>query len=308
MKKRFSYLASSVVLNSLLLTLGFCFCGCGNDHSKTVSQAPRLNDKSPQRIVCGSPAVTEIVFALGCADRVIGVSDYSVYPPEVKQKESIGGWINLNRERLLVLKPDIIVTQGKHESLAAFATEYNIRFHSVKLNTLKDVYTAIDSIANTLQTSERGTKLKSQLREAIEFVRQNVAEAQTIRVLLLFEHTPGSLAGLSTVGPGTFLDEIIGMAGGTNIFADAKGAYPQVSKESLLIRKPEVILEISPGGLPKETVNRLRADWQALKGIPAVESGRIYYLTNDFLLIPGPRVGQAVLDISKAIHPEVFHE
>lgn len=291
------------------MAFSLCLCGCGDGkHPKAVSRTASMKETAPQHIVCGSPAVTEIVFALGCADRVVGVSDYSTYPSETRDKASIGGWANLNRERLLVLKPDIIVTQGNHESLATFASEYGIRFHTVKLDTLEDVYTAIASIAGALQVTGRGAELSGRIRGAIGSVRQKVAGVQSKRVLLLFGRTPGDLASFSTVGPGTFLDDLIGIGGGINVFGDAKGAYPQVSKESLLVRKPEVILEIIPGGLPGNTVNRLRADWQELEDIPAVKSGNIHYLTNDFLMIPGSRVGQAVLIIAEAIHPEVFHE
>ena len=309
MKERVAYLTRWVLFGSVYWSMGLCLCSCSDGkHPKAASHAPDVGEAAPQRIVCGSPAITEIVFALGCADRVVGVSDYSTHPPEATDKAGIGGWANPNRERLLVLKPDIIVTQGKHETLASFAKEYGIRFHAVKLDTLEDVYTAIASIAGALHVADGGAELTGRIRGAIGSVRQKVAGAQAKRVLLLFGRAPGTLTGLSTVGPGTFLDELIGIGGGTNVFGDAKGAYPQVSKESLLIRKPEVILEINPGGLLEETEKCLRTDWREFDGIPAVQSGSIYYLTNDFLLIPGPRVGQAVSEIAEAIHPEPFRE
>jgi iron complex transport system substrate-binding protein len=289
-------------------TLGFALAlitGCGsNERTAPVGKKA----EAPQRIVCGSPAVAEIVFALGCGDRVVGVSDYTVYPPEAKEKESIGGWINPNRERLLVVKPDIIVSQGQHETLAAFADEYGIRFHTVKLDALADIYTAIESIAEALGVVQRGETLNADIRRTIGAVSAEVANAPPKHVLLLFGRTHGSLTGLGTVGPGTFLDDMIRVAGGTNVFADATGAYPQVSKEALLVRKPEVILEVNPGGLEEKTIALLRADWQEFADLPAVRNDRVHYLTNDFLLIPGPRVGQIAEAFAKTITPEAFHE
>jgi len=292
--------AQAALTTALLVLTGCHDGGVRRGHSEHAS--------TPRRIVCGSPAVAEIVFALGCGDRVVGVSDYTAYPPEAKAKESIGGWANPNRERLLVLKPDIIVSQGRHETLAAFAVEYGIRFHTVKLDTLADIHAAIASIAEALGVADRGKDLNEDIRTRIAAVRAKTDNAPPKRVLLLFGRTPGSLTGLGTVGPGTFLDDMIRIAGGTNIFADAKGAYPQVSKESLLVRKPEVIMEVNPGGLDENTIALLRADWRELPDLPAVRNDRIHYLTNDCLLIPGPRVGQIAEEFAKAITPEAFRE
>ncbi len=285
----------------VLLTVAAC-------HDSLVQTEKPAPAPAPRRIVCGSPAVAEIVFALGCGDRVVGVSDYTVHPPEAKQKESIGGWINPNRERLLIMQPDIIISQGRHETLDAFARKYGMRFQAVQMDTLADIYTAIESIAKTLGVAERGETLNADIRAAIAAVTTPAADTPPKRVLLLFSRTPGSLSGLGTVGPGTFLDDMIRVVGGTNIFADATGVYPQISKESLLVRRPEVILEVHPDGWDEPTIARLRADWQALADLPAVRNDRIHYLTQDFLLIPGPRAGLIAEALSQAIHQDASHE
>ena len=289
----------------LLLALGFALAsaaGCGpRERAEPDRDGPADGKAAPPRIVCGTPAVAEIVFALGCGDRVVGVSDYTVYPPEAKAKRSIGGWINPNRERLLVVRPDLVISQGQHQRLATFAGEYGIRFHTVTLDTLADVYSAVDSIAGMLGVPQRGETLNAEIRRDLAAVRARAADTRSPRVFLLLGRTPGSLTGLSTVGAGTFLDDMIRVAGGTNVFADASGAYPQVSKESLLLRRPEVILEVHPGGLPDGTIALLRADWRELADLPAVRNDRIHYLTNDFLLIPGPRVGRVAETFADAI-------
>ncbi len=313
-KHRFSRLGPARVLPvmaGLAMFLATALTGCGEARDRRqggTATTSGPDDHIPRRIVCGAPSVTEIVFALDCGDRVVGVSDYTVYPPEAKAKERIGGWINPSRERLLVLKPDIIITQGQHETLAGFAREYGIRFLTLKLDTLEDIHAAIESIAEALGVPERGEALSGEIRREIGALRAKVADAPPKRVLLLFDRAQGRLSGLATVGPGTFLDDLIRVAGGSNIFADARGAYPQVSKESLLVRRPEAIIEVYPGGLEAETVARLRADWQEFADIPAVRNNRIHYLTNDFMLIPGPRVGLIAEALAKAIVPEAFRE
>ncbi len=262
----------------------------------------------PQRIICGSPAVTEIVFALGCGDRVVGVSDYTAFPPEAQQKTRIGGIVNPNRERLLAVRPDCIVTQGKHDALSAFADTYGLQFQGVKLDTLADLYASIRAIATLLAVTERGEHLETELRTALSVITEHSAAQPPKRVLLLFGRTPGDLTGLNTVGANTFLNEIVTLAGGTNIFADATGLYPNVSKEALLVRQPEVVLELHPDGLADATRAQLTADWAALAQTPAIQQAKLHYLTNDFLLIPGPRIGAIAQAFANAIHPKVHCE
>ena len=293
------------VMLALGLLLAVVGCREREPASSPASDAPPA---TARRIVCGSPAITEIVFALGCGDRVVGVSDYTIYPPEALRKQRVGGRIDPNRERLLVLQPDIIISQGLRDTIGQFAETYGIGFHSVKLDTLADIHAAVDSIAAVLGVPGRGRELNAGIRSALQGIRTRAAAASASppRTLLVFGRTPGNLGGLATTGPGTFLHDLIGIAGGTNIFGDATGAYPQISKEALLLREPEVILEINPGSPPPKTLTRLRNDWQAFPDLPAVRNGRIHYLTNDFLLIPGPRIGLIAEELARAIAPSRF--
>jgi iron complex transport system substrate-binding protein len=111
-----------------------------------------------------------------------------------------------------------------------------------------------------------------------------------------------------TTGPGTFLHELIEIAGGENIFADAAGTYPQISKESLIKRQPEVLIEVLPGGVSDRKLRLLRKDWGRLSMLPAVRRGNIHFLTDDFLLIPSVRITQTALRFAEIIHPEAFDE
>jgi iron complex transport system substrate-binding protein len=236
------------------------------------------------------------------------VSDYATFPPEARVKQRIGGLTNPNRERLLVLAPDLIITQGNHETLAAFAAEYGIPYHSVELEKLEDVYAALTSIATLVGLTDRGGELSRRVRQEVDSVRERVSGLPRPRVLLVFGRSPRDLTGLTTIGPDTFLDDILTIAGGINVFGDARGRYPEISKESLLVRRPEVILEVNTDGIPPEVMDRLRADWQQFPEIPAVAYGRIHCLTDDLLLIPGPRIGQSVREFAEAIHPSAFRE
>jgi len=291
------------ILSLLPLSLMLMYCGCFSQNPDT---SPGGKKNRAERIICGSPAVTEIIFALGYGDRVVGISDYTIYPPEALKKPSIGGLLNPNLERLLKLEPDWIITQGHHQTLASFSDQYGIRFQAVTLDRLEDLCRAIDLIAKGFEIPNRGHVLKDRIRAEIESVRSRVADRERKRVLILLERRPGDLSGLTTIGPGSFLDDALSLAGGDNLFSDARGFYPQVSKESILMRAPEVILELHPNGLSEDLKARLRSDWDRLPGLPNIT--RIEFLTSDYLLIPGPRVGRIIARLAEAVHPEVFHD
>jgi iron complex transport system substrate-binding protein len=123
-------------------------------------------------------------------------------------------------------------------------------------------------------------------------------------VLLCFGRQAGSLRSLFSAGGPTFLTEVLGIAGGENVLADVAHRYPTVSKEDLLRRAPDVILELHAGSdLPEATRRQLAADWAALPSLPAVRNGRIHVLTDDFLLLPGPRVAHTARRFAEVLHP-----
>lgn len=284
---------------TVLLTVCLTGCSCSR-REPDVGPGAADPQRAAQRVVCGSPAVTEIVYALGGGERVVGVSDYTTYPPEAAQKPRIGGRLNPSRERLLVLDPDLIVTQGRHESLAAFAAQYGIRFRGIKLDSLDDIFAAVRAVAAALDVEQAGEALTERLRTALARIEEASAGRDPTRMVLIVGRTPGDLRGLTTVGPGTFLHDLVRMAGGTNVFADTRGAYPRISKEALIARQPELIVELSPG-LPEGQGVALLADWRKVGALAAVEKRNVHVLTQDFLLIPGPRVVSTARELSALV-------
>ena len=259
-----------------------------------------------KRIICAAPSVTEIVFALGTGEKVVGVSEFSTYPPAARTVPRIGGLIDPNREKITALRPDLLIIQGQNESLARFCKEHGMRFLSIEINSLEDIWTAIHTIGQTLGAEENAVSLVKKIKEDLQVIKDRIHNRPPRKVFLTLGHTPGDLTGLMTTGPGTFLHELIIAAGGSNIFSDASGLYPQISKESLVKRQPEVIIEAIPGGIPEEKFRLLEKDWLQLPTLPAVKSGDIHYLTEDFLLIPGVRIAQTVRRFAEIFHPEAF--
>jgi len=244
-------------------------------------------------VICAAPAVAEIVFALGCGDRVAGVSEFSDWPPEAARKPQIGGALSPNRERILALGPDLILAQGKSEVLEDFANSQGIAFLSLPLDTLGDVRGAIAGFAAALGVAERGEDLLAGMDGAFAAI----PAGGPMPVFLALGHAPGDLSGLMTSGAGTFLSEIVAKAGGSNIFSDVDILWPKISQESLIRRNPMLILDFQTTRMDESRRAALIADWERL----GFRSGQVRILEEDYLLKPGPRVAQSAVRIAGAI-------
>jgi iron complex transport system substrate-binding protein len=282
---------------------------CTQESTQKLERSPSDAGKTTEevrRIVCAAPSVTEIVFALGLGKKVVGISDFSTFPSEARTVTHIGGLINPNKEKITSLQPDLLIIQGQNESLARFCEEHQVRFLSIEINSLEDIWTAIHTIGQTLRAEEKASTLIQKIKDDLQDIKGRIQNRPLKKVFLTLGHTPGDLTGLMTSGPGTFLNELVLVAGGKNIFSDASGLYPQISKESLVKRQPEIILEVIPGGIPEEKLKLLKKDWSQLPMLPAVKSGNIHFLFEDFLLIPGVRIAQTVRRFAEIFHPEAF--
>ena len=248
----------------------------------------------PSRIVCASPAVAEIVFALGAGDRVAAVADFTDWPPEAAEKPRIGGALSPSRERILALQADLILSQGRSEALAALAREHRIAFFSLPLDTLSDVRAAIAGFAARLNAEERGRRLLREFDAGLAALPRR----EPVPVLIALGHSPGDLSGLMTTGAGTFLHDIVELAGGRNVFKDVPLPWPRISRESLLRRAPALVLDLQAVALDDTRRAALAADWQRLGFAPA----QVRILEEDFLLRPGPRAPLVAARIAESIH------
>ncbi|MBI4532156.1 MAG: ABC transporter substrate-binding protein [Candidatus Latescibacteria bacterium] len=269
-------------------------------------RASVLKDEEPRRVICMAPSITETVFTLGLGDRVVGVSDFCTFPEEATKKERCGGWLNPNLEKITALHPDLVIIQGKHQKVRNYCQRRHIALLGVDMQDTASIFREIRNIGRALGCPTCAETLVSRIERDLQDVKWGVEGRPRPRVFLLIGRTPGSLAGLYTPGQGSFLAEVLEIAGGENTFGNVTQSYPQVSKESLVQRAPEVILEMQPGKIfTPEQVATLKADWQAIPSLPAVRNDRIYVITDDFALIPGPRIGRLARRIASVLHPEV---
>lgn len=256
--------------------------------------------EAPLRVVSLAPNLTETVFALGAGSRVVGVSDFCVYPPEALKLPRLGGKLNANLEALAKLAPDLVLIQGRQESIERWCAERDIALLRVNMDSLAGIDAGVRDIAAALDLPEAGEALRASIHADMNRIVAAVASRERPRVFLSLAPA-GDGVSLFTCGAASFVAELLDIAGGENVFADLKQPYSQISLESLIARRPERILELRPDAPEARPWPR----WADLP-LPALEPDGVRVLTDSFLLIPGPRVAQTARAFASALHPEVF--
>ena len=261
---------------------------------------------APKRIVSLVPALTEMLFALGAGPQVVGVSSYDNFPPEVKSLPRVGALIDPDMERILSLRPDLVITYGSQTDVQAQLARAKIRAFSYRHADLQGVLSTIRDLGTGVGRASESDRLAREIQGRLDAIRTRVAKLRRPRTLLVFERDPGSLRGVYASGGFGFMHDILGVAGGTNVFADIAREAVQPSVETILARTPEVILEVRPMSVATADIEKERHAWDALPSIPAVRTGRVYIATDEYLAVPGPRVAQAAEAIARILHPEAF--
>jgi iron complex transport system substrate-binding protein len=253
--------------------------------------------KRPERIVSIGPSNTEFLFALGAGDRVVGDDDFSDQPAAAATKDHVGG-VKVNLEKVVSLKPDLIITvkfsDGTIEALSQTAATVLV----VDPQGLADVTRTAVLLGKAIGAD--GDGLAKDIQAKLDAVKAKTAAASKPKVF--DEEDASDLSKLYTVGPGSFINDLITLAGGTNIAAGTKSAYPTISTEEVVRADPEVIvLDDAMYGTSVDSVAS-RPGWAALS---AVKNKRVYPGLSVFSR-PGPRVGEAALEYAKLVHPELF--
>ncbi len=241
--------------------------------------AASASAEQPKRIVTMAANITEVIYALGAGDQVVGVGDFCFFPEEINKLPRCGGWSNPNYEQLLALKPELILVTGKFDKLVEFGRKRGIPVESVTMTSLQTIYDGITRIGELTARQDEASRMVGGLRRDVGKMQAGQT-ARRPKVFLCLGHQAGTLAGIYTPGGGSFLDEVLRLAGGDNIFADAKD-FPEVSKESIVSRQPDIIIDMAPRLDEKSpTAKQLIADWQRLGSMPATRQNRVYLMTN----------------------------
>jgi iron complex transport system substrate-binding protein len=268
-----------------------------------VSALVGVTRAQAQRIISIIPATTEMLFAMGAGDRVVAIGSYDKFPPEVEKLPRVGALLDPDVERIISLRPDLVVLYGTQQDLRTQLDRARIPYFPYVHKGLPDISETIRALGTRIGAGDRANSLAARLEQQIRDVRAKVASRPKVTTLVVFGRERGTLRGIDASGGYGFLHDMLEAAGGTNVLAEIKTQAVQMSTEMVLARAPEVILELHYG---RNDSNADLKPWDILGTVPAVRNKRVYLLQGEEFVVPGPRVGAATERLAKTLHPEAW--
>jgi len=267
------------------------------------SDAPAVREETaqpPQRIISLIPSATETIVALGAADRFVARTEFDV-DPSLAHLPSVGEGLTPSLEQLTVLEPDLVVAWPDNVSRSVIGRleEFGVRVYSPQVQSLADLRDATLELGRILGLEGAADSLVNAIDSGLGMVRDAVAGRERTSVFYVVWYDPPT-----TSGSGTFIDELIELAGGRNVFADAPGLWPQVSMEEVVRRQPDIILVSQTESIPIDLERFEEAvGWRELR---AVREGRVVQVDANLYNRPGARVAEAARELAKLLHPGAF--
>ena len=292
-------LAFAAVLAALVFAVS---CGGG---ARTLS----AKSGKPERIISLTPSTTEILYGVGAFDRVVAVSDYCTYPPDVSKLPRVGGWNNPNMEQIASLRPDLVIFSDAQAQFVKDKVEAaGIRTLAVPSQTLEDAFKSIEMVGQATGEEEAARKLLEQTRASVETVRLKTEKLPRLRVLCVVDRVPGTLRDLYTAGEQSFIAQLIRAAGGEPLSPPSRQNWGKMQKEAVVALDPDVVIDLMmqkpAGGLEEDTL----AVWGELSSLRAVRDKRVYTIREQTTLHPSQFVGDTARRFAELIHPEAFEK
>jgi iron complex transport system substrate-binding protein len=261
--------------------------GCGSKREPVPSAQPR--------IVSLTPSATEVVAALGATDALVGVDEFSKYPPGVEKLPKVGSFLAPNLEVIVKLAPTLVIVDDIHGQVAGALHDQGLSTVECAMHALPDVKQALRTVGVKLGRTKQADAAIEEIEHALD-AEAAKRPARHPRVLVIIDRAAGGLGNLVAAGPGSWVDELLAVVGGDNVLAASGVRYPKISLEEVLQGDPEVIVDLSFDTNPE----RKAAAWKEIE-VTAVRNGRVRALDDDFLKAPSPRVKQALAALAAAI-------
>ncbi len=259
---------------------------------------------SPKRIISLAPNITEVLFALGLEKQIIGVTRYCNYPPQAQLKEKIGGMIDINFEKIKYLNPDLVFA-FRGNRLEAIKRLKELRIKVFVLNSgsgIEETFSLVRKIGLVTFREKEANKLIESLKRKYMSVMERLSLVNNCPKVFLSLHGQG----LWTCGKRSFLHDLIVKAKGKNIAEDISQAWVKYNKEELIFKNPEVIIILTKSEKDFQIAKSFWFKNKVFNGIKAIEDNRIFYINEDLLSRPGPRLIEGFVQLAKIVHPEVF--
>lgn len=284
-------------------------CGGGAGNSPGGMSEPSVKDGRPQRIISLTPSTTEILAGVGAFGRVVAVSDYCTYPEQVKYLPRIGGWQNTNLEQVASFRADLIVmTQAQEPFIRERVEALGARTLVVRDRTIDDALSAITEVGRATGNEAEAAALLARTRATLEEVRARARDLPRRRVLCIVDRLPGTLRGMYAANEGSFLAQLIEIAGGESIAPPGGIGFGQIQKEAVVELDPEVIIDLMMHKAEGQFDEDIRAVYGELSNLRAVRAGRVHAVRDETVLHPSQFVGDTARKFAELIHPEAFKQ
>lgn len=308
LKLKLKPIATAVFLAGVILTIASCSQSTPQRTSETNSASREVVDEAGrkvliptkiERIISLAPNLTEIVYAVGAGNSLVGNTQYCDYPAEAKAVAKIGDTMHPSVERIVALKPQLVLvsTASQLEAFTKQLDEQKIAVYVTNPHSLEEMFRSISVLADMFGEHERGATLLADLRKRAGTVETAMRQVKPIRVFYQVAAEP-----LYTIGKDAYLTDLIQRAGGISVTAEVPGAFPRYSDEAALAARPDAIILPTGGSMGSANSNIARP----LKNSPAAQANRIYKINDDHLSRPGPRLVDGLEELAHALHPEAF--
>jgi iron complex transport system substrate-binding protein len=255
----------------------------------------------PKRILSLAPNITEILFSLGLDEEIVGVSIHCNYPEKAKTRVRVGSYISLDFERILSLKPDLVIATGAGNTrdMVERLGKFGLPTYVIFPKNFDGILESIIHLGKVVNREKGAMDIVQDMKRRRGKVIELTRGLPHPRVFLQIGEAP-----IVTVGKGSFADDLIRLAGGENIAGKEKKMYPRIGIEEILRRSPEAILISSMN--PRGDYEKVVHEWTRWKMLPAVKNGRIHLIDSDLIDRPSPRIIDGLEEIASLLHPEKF--
>ena len=260
----------------------------------------------PQRIISTAPGFTETLFALGAGDRVIAVSTYCHYPTAVDKLPRIGSYLQPNIEVIAKMKPDLVLVHAEQKKALQQLNDLGVRTLALRNTSLEDTLRTVREVGSAVGLAAEGVAMEARIRAELAAIEKRTASQPKRTLLFVVGRTPGRLDGMVAVGKGSFLNELIRIAGGQNVLFDSPVTYPKISIEGVMRLAPDVIVDMGDmavtTGVTEAHIQSVVKLWKAKQGIDAAKNKKVIAVAAEIFVVPGPRVAEAAEAFAKMLH------
>jgi iron complex transport system substrate-binding protein len=262
------------------------------------AQSPKA--KSP-KIASLVPAATDLIVGMGAADHLVAVSNWDTSREPIQKLPRVGDYQTTDWEKLAELRPDVMIVFMERDRMPAGvqqrADQLKIRLVNVKTERLDDIFQTIDMLGQLLNEAEKASGLKQKIRSQLDAVAKRVEGKPKVPTLIARDEE-----GFALVAGDTFIDDLLTIAGGTNVAGHIRIRYPTIDREQLIELAPQAIVQLMPEA-SQQVIERARASWTKVPNVPAVKNGRVQILTDWYVLQPGSHVGELAEKLADILHP-----